>query len=91
MSMIIKPVANETFCNTTQSSVANNPLVNLWNSNTTAAFILTRAVNNSVNISTVTIGPNMEMVFSKEPTELLSSNVASNQILAVPVAFKSAA
>ena len=79
MSMILKPVANETFCNTTQSSFANNPLVRLWNSNTTAAFLLTRAVNNSVNIGTITIGPNTSMVFCKE-AELSCCQVTWPQI-----------
>jgi hypothetical protein len=91
MTMILKPVANESFCNTTQSTFGNTPLLRLYNSNTTAgaAFLLTRAVNSTVNVATVTIFPGQEMYFRKEPTELLSSNVASNTIYAVPIAFNS--
>jgi hypothetical protein len=93
MTMILKPVANESFCNTTQSTFGNSPLIRLFNSNTTAgvagAFLLTRAVNSSVNIASVTLFPGQEMYFRKEPTELLSSNSAANNIYAVPIAFNS--
>jgi hypothetical protein len=65
------------------------PVVRLYNSNTTTAFLITRNVNNSVNLSSVTIGPGQEMFLEKSAADFLQSNTAGNSIFAVPVAFKS--
>jgi len=71
---------------------ANNTgatLLRLYNSNTTTAFLLTRSVNSTVNISSITLGPNQEMFLRKASADFLQSNTATGYILAVPVAFES--
>lgn len=85
---IIKPVANETFCNTIANTYGNEDLIRLYNSNTANAYLVTRA-NTTANVASITIGPSMELIIEKAHTDTLQSNNATNQVFAAPVAYKS--
>jgi hypothetical protein len=89
MASILKPTANESFCNTTANTFGNSKLIRIFNSNTTGAYLITMGPNSSVNTSTITIGPSQEMLIEKwNNTDLVQCNAASQVVFAVPVAFK---
>jgi hypothetical protein len=85
--MIIKSLAPETVANTTANSYAGATLLRLFNSSNTP-FLITRS-NSTVNVSSITLGPNAEMFMEKEPTEFLQSNTATGVIFCAQVAYKS--
>lgn len=87
MSEIFKPIANESFCNTSANTFGNNKIIRLFNSNTTNSWLITQS-NSTVTIATITIGPNQAFTLEKNPTDTFASNTATSVIFSVPVAYK---
>lgn len=87
-AILIKPIGTEAFCNAGLNTYGNASVLRLYNSNTTAPFLVTRAVNSTVVLGTVTIGPGQEMILVKSPLDVVSSNNALNTLFAAPVAYK---
>jgi hypothetical protein len=78
--MLIKALSVEQFMNTTPSAYANANVLRVFNPNTTSSFLLTIAANLTSNVSSVTIGPQTELLIEKESTYLISCNAASQQV-----------
>ena len=86
--MYVKLLGTESFCNGTANTFANSGLIRLYNPNTTTAFLITQVVNSTVNAGSITLGPLEAMVIVKPGNNSFTCNSVTNQVLAVPVAYK---
>lgn len=87
MTEFVKANGTEQFCNSTANTISGSRFVRLLNSNTTTAFLISRA-NTTATVGTFTLGAGQTVVAEKYFTETLTANTATNVIFAAPVAFK---
>ena len=86
MTMIIKPIAQETTANSTANSTfANSQLVRIVNLGEVPALISTLLPNNAGVIGSFTMLANSSLMVQKNHTDVLIAN--NNNVYGVPVAF----
>jgi len=89
MATIMQLKGTETACNTTPSTYANNKIIRIINTSTTLFALITRVqVSNGNNSQVFTLGPNLDVIVEKLPTDTLQSNNAATQLLAVPISYR---
>ena len=87
--MIIKPLSNNSYCNTVPNSFGNNVLVRLTHvANTNEVHTIVCKANTGTQLWTAAVCGGESVIFEKSNTDTLESGDATNTVRGVPIAYK---
>ena len=88
---VIKPLANNSYCNTVPNSFGNNKLVYITHvANTNEVHTITcKDLISNTQLWTIGICGGGSIILEKNPTDILTSGDASNTVRGVQIAYKS--
>jgi hypothetical protein len=86
---VIKPLANNTYCNTVPNSFGNNNLVYLTHvANTNEIHTITCKANTGTQLWSIAVCGGESIILQKNPTDTLESGDATNTVRGVQIAYK---